>query len=156
MTHLPLDGSLIGSHPLVSRFMKGVFQSRPPCPIYLATWDVSVVLSHLRSLSPKEDLSFKDVTFKLMMLMGLVCAIRADTLHKLDLQFRVFKHDGISFKIPQLTHRARETPYGSRNCLLRIPDIPIWCLCVVALNPGYPHMAFRILQQKTTICSLIG
>ena len=55
-----------------------------------------------------------------------------------------------------LTHRARETPYGARNCLLRIPDIPIWCLCVVALNPGYPHMAFRILQQKTTICSLIG
>ena len=45
MTHLPLDGSLIGSHPLVSRFMKGVFQSRPPCPRYLATWDVSVVLS---------------------------------------------------------------------------------------------------------------
>ena len=57
MTHLPLDGSLIGSHPLVSRFMKGVFQSRPPCPRYLATWDVSVVLSHLRSLSPKEEIS---------------------------------------------------------------------------------------------------
>ena len=103
MTHLPLDGSLIGSHPLVSRFMKGVFQSRPPCPRYLATWDVSVVLSHLRSLSPKEDLSFKDVTFKLTMLMALVCATRADTLHKLDLQFRVFKRDGVSFTIPQLT-----------------------------------------------------
>ena len=103
MTDLHLDGSLIGSHPLVSRFMKGVFQSRPPCPRYLATWDVSVVLSHLRSLSPKEDLSFKDVTFKLTMLMALVCATRADTLHKLDLQFRVFKHDGVSFTIPQLT-----------------------------------------------------
>ena len=47
-----------------------------------------------------------------------------------------------------LTHRARKTPYGARNCLLRIPDIPIWCLCVVALNPRYPHMALRILQQK--------
>ena len=103
MTHLPLDDSLIGSHPLVSRFMKGVFQSRPLCPRYLATWDVSVVLSHLRSLSPKEDLSFKDITFKLTMLMALVGATRADTLHKLDLQFRVFKHDGVSFTIPQLT-----------------------------------------------------
>ena len=38
-----------------------------------------------------------------------------------------------------LTHQARETPYGARNCLLRIPDIPIWCLCRVALNPGYPY-----------------
>ena len=83
MTHiyLPLDGSLIGSHPLVSRFMKGVFQSRPPCPRYLATWDVSVVLSHLRSLSPKEDLSLKDVTFKLTMLMALVCATEMSGAH---------------------------------------------------------------------------
>ena len=55
MTHLPLDGSLIGSHSLVSRFLKGVFQSRPPCPRYLATWDISVVLCYLKILSPKED-----------------------------------------------------------------------------------------------------
>ena len=57
----------------------------------------------MRSVSPKQDLSLKDVTFKLTMLMALVCATRADTLHKLDLQFRVFKHDGVSFTIPQLT-----------------------------------------------------
>ena len=37
MTHLPVDGSLIDSHPLVSRFVKGVFQSGPPFPRYLAT-----------------------------------------------------------------------------------------------------------------------
>ena len=64
--------------------------------------------------------------------------------------------DFLDDKNLSLTHRARETPYGARNCLFRIPDIPIWCLCIVALNPGYPHMAFCILQQKTTICSLIG
>ena len=102
MTHLPVDGSLIGSHPLVSRFMKEVFQSRPPCPRYLATWDVSVVLSYLRTLSPKEDLSLKEVTFKLTTLMALVCATRADASYKLDLQFRVFKYDGMSFTVPQL------------------------------------------------------
>ena len=103
MTHLPVDGSLIGSHRLVSRFMKEVFKSRPHCPRYLATWDVSVVLSYLRALSPKQDLSLTKVTFKLTMLMALVCAIRSDTLCKPDLQFRVFKHDGMSFTIPQLT-----------------------------------------------------
>ena len=103
MTHLPMDGSLIGSHPLVSRFMKGVFQTKPPCPRYLATWGVSVVLSYLRTLSPKEDLSLKEVTFMFTMLMALVFATRADTLYKLDLQFRVSKHDGVSFTILQLT-----------------------------------------------------
>ena len=35
--------------------------------------------------------------------MALVCATRADTLYKVDLQLRVFKHDGVSFTIPQLT-----------------------------------------------------
>ena len=52
MIHLPVDSYLIGSHPLVSRFMKGVFLSEPPCPRYIATWDVSVVLSYLKTLMP--------------------------------------------------------------------------------------------------------
>ena len=102
MTHLLVDVSLIGSHRLISRFMKRVFQSRPPCPRYLGTWDVSVVLPHLRTYSPKEDLSLKEVT-KLAVLRALVCATRADTLCQLDFQFRVFKHDGVCFTIPQLT-----------------------------------------------------
>ena len=37
------------------------------------------------------------------MLMALVCATRADLLYKLDLQFRIFKHNGVSFTVPQLT-----------------------------------------------------
>ena len=37
------------------------------------------------------------------MLMALVYTTRAGTLYKLDLQFRVFKHDGVIFTIPQLT-----------------------------------------------------
>ena len=121
MTRLPVDGSLIGSHPPVSRFMKGVFQSRPPCPRYLATWDVSVVLSYLRTLSPKEDLSLTEVTLKLIMLMDLVCATGADILHKLDLQFRVFRHGGVSFTVPQLT----KTPIPKKPSLkLCFPAFP--------------------------------
>ena len=42
VTHLPVGSSLIGSYPLVSRFMKGMFQSRPPFQRYLATWDVQL------------------------------------------------------------------------------------------------------------------
>ena len=35
--------------------------------------------------------------------MAVVCATRADTLYKLDLQFRVFKHGGVSSTVFQLT-----------------------------------------------------
>ena len=32
VSHLPVDGCLLGSHPLVTCFMKGVHELRPPQP----------------------------------------------------------------------------------------------------------------------------
>ncbi|XP_033730878.1 uncharacterized protein LOC117320378 [Pecten maximus] len=34
----------LGNHPLIKRFMKGVFCNRPALPKYSTTWDVSIVL----------------------------------------------------------------------------------------------------------------
>ena len=42
--HVPL-----GTHPLVRRFMKGVFNLRPTKPRYSVTWDVNKVLDYIRS-----------------------------------------------------------------------------------------------------------
>jgi len=47
MTYNEGDGLQIGQHPLVSRFLKEVFNSLPPAPRY---WDVNVVLCYLDSL----------------------------------------------------------------------------------------------------------
>ena len=33
MTHNPIDGVVVGKHPLVTRLMKGIFNRRPPQPI---------------------------------------------------------------------------------------------------------------------------
>ena len=41
-----------GNHPLVSRFLKGVFELKPSLPRYHRIWDVSVVLRHLKTLDP--------------------------------------------------------------------------------------------------------
>ena len=81
MTHAPVDGCVIGSHPIVSCFMKGIFQLRMLTPKYLVTWDVSVVLSYLKTLSPKNSLSLKQSTLKLAMLMALISFNRCDSLH---------------------------------------------------------------------------
>ena len=48
----PKHGLTLGSQPLISRFMKGVFRSRPPVARYEATSDVQVVLSNLASFAP--------------------------------------------------------------------------------------------------------
>ena len=60
MTHLPIDNVCVGAHPLVSRLMKGIFNLRPAVPKYLKTWDVSVVLKYLISLSPAPFLLLKN------------------------------------------------------------------------------------------------
>ena len=50
--------STFGEHPDVKRFMKGIFQSRPPLPRYCKTWDVNLALQYIgmgnsQKLSPK-------------------------------------------------------------------------------------------------------
>ena len=64
------NGTCVGQHPLVSRLMKGIFQEKPPRPKYTGIWDVSIVLSHLRSLSPVDKLSLKKLTLKLVVLIS--------------------------------------------------------------------------------------
>ena len=109
MTHLPVDGICVGSHPFISRLMKGIFNLRPPFPRYVQTWDVSVVLRYVKFLSEAPLLSMKNLTLKLVMLMALVSLSRANLLHKLDLRFRVFKRDGVLFTLPPARNSSRVT-----------------------------------------------
>ena len=48
-SHSKVDSHNVGSHPLVSRLMKGMFNARPPAPRYSGSWDVSVVVEFLRN-----------------------------------------------------------------------------------------------------------
>lgn len=79
------DGFSAGSHPLVIRYMTGVFNLCPPKSKYIETWDVSKVLSYLQSLSPTEGLPLKLLTYKLVMLIALTQASRAHSLSLLTI-----------------------------------------------------------------------
>ena len=46
----PQGNVSIGNHPLIHRFMKGVFENRPSLPSYTHYWDVNIVLKFLQSL----------------------------------------------------------------------------------------------------------
>ena len=46
-THPDIEGSPVGSHPLVSRLLRGMFNSRPPVPRYSCSWDVRTVVEFL-------------------------------------------------------------------------------------------------------------
>ena len=55
MTHLPIDGVVIGKHPLITHLMRGVYNTRPPQPKYSSTWDVGHVLGYIGSGGPNQS-----------------------------------------------------------------------------------------------------
>ena len=105
MTHDNIEGIPIGQHPLVTRLLRGVHNLRPPKPRYEHTWDVDVVTKHIVKMGSNEDLSLKQLSQKLAVLMALVEASRTSELRALDLRFRVYKPDGVQFRLASLTKK---------------------------------------------------
>lgn len=79
------DGFSVGSHPLVIRYMTGVFNLRPTQPKYKETWDVSKLLCHLKTLPPIHDLTLKLLSYKLATLIVLTQASRSHSVSLLTL-----------------------------------------------------------------------
>ena len=90
------EGFPAGSHPLVIRFMRGIFALRPTKTRYTRILDVHKVLNYLRSLSPVKYVTLKDLTLKLTMLMALTNAARIQTLHVISgVKFKKFSSEFI-------------------------------------------------------------
>ena len=83
--HAPVEGVSIGQHPLVSRLMKGEFQSRPPLPKYSGTWDISKVLAYLDGHTLDSNIPLKQLTLRTVMLLALTRPSRSADLAKLSL-----------------------------------------------------------------------
>ena len=83
--HDPVDSLQLGSLPLVSRFMKDIFQLRPATSRVCTTWQVGPVLRYLLSLEPLEELSLKVLSLKLTTLLALTSAARAHEISSLHL-----------------------------------------------------------------------
>ena len=99
-TFIVLPGNIsVGNHPLVTRFMKGVYQSRPTFPKYTEIWDVNVVLSYLKTLSPVAKLSLKDLTYKVTMMLMLLSGQRIQTIQLLDLKDMTMSKSQFTFKV---------------------------------------------------------
>ena len=104
---LSTDRTPIGSHPPVSRFMKGIYKHTPPIPRYQSTWDVQPVLSYLPGLSPAEKLGLKSLTLKVAMLVALVSAQRSQTLHMLNIDFMKDTSSCVEFALPDHIKQSR-------------------------------------------------
>ena len=89
-----------GEHmPLVSRFLKGVFELKPSLLCYSAIWDVGTVLLFMQTTPAAQNMTLKNLTKKLTTLLALITAQRCQTLAKLDIQFMQDISDKLVFNI---------------------------------------------------------
>ena len=147
MTHPPIDGVVIGKHPLISRFMRGVFNNRPPQPRYNFTWDVAKVLSHIRSLGTNDTLPMKELTHKLATILALANASRSSEIHALDVKYMTVSHTGVTFTLKKLTKSSRP----GKQCSLFYPSLqqdPL--LCPVLTLRNYLSRTAKYRKDQST------
>ena len=101
-----VEGCPVGQQPLVCKFMKGVFNSRPPQPKYSGTWDVGLVTKYLEGLPSDSDLT---VTKKCAMLLALSAFKRQSDLRAIDLRLKKCIPEGVSFQLAALTKTRTAT-----------------------------------------------
>ena len=102
---LPTNNHTIGTHPLVSRFMRGIYKSNPPTPRY-HTRNVQTVLTHLSSQDSVEKLDLKSLTLKLLMLIALVSAQRGQSIHMLDTACMKVTESSYEFHYQSMSNKA--------------------------------------------------
>lgn len=118
---IKLDNFTAGTHPLVVRFLKGVFNLRPTGSRYSYIWDVDLVLKYLIKLSPVKHLSIKDLTLKLVMLLALTNAARIDSVHKLSVKKVTKLSSEFVFEFTSLIKQSRP---GYGCCNFRVKAYP--------------------------------
>ena len=118
----------MGSHPLVTHFMKCVHELRPPQPGVFNTWSVHTVLLFFRSFHPAEDLPLKTLTFKFVMLSTLVSVAGSSYLHQCDLKFHYVKDSCYYFIIPGLVKGSRPNKPHLEVCLPSFTENPPLCI----------------------------
>ena len=117
-THLPIQGFAVGKHPLVCRLLKGAYNLRPPQPKYSALWDVEKVLSFLRQLGANTQLSMKELTMKLAMLLALVLAHRSSDLVRLSVVGISELPEAISIPLTGLAKQSRPGHAGQSSVII--------------------------------------
>lgn len=110
------DGHSVGSHPLVVRFMTGLFNLRPSKPRYFQFWDTSKVLCYLRQLPPVKELSLKMLTYKLAMLVALTQASRSHSISLLTIDGMLKEDNSYTMFYASLLKQCRK---GKRNPIVK-------------------------------------
>ena len=124
----------IGSHPLICRFLKGVYEEKPPKPKYSTIWDVALVLKYFQTLQDNQNLSIGLLTKKVFTLLLLVTAQRVQTISLIRKDCVHIKGDSCQIEI---VDKIKTSKPGSKNCVLKIHRYENKKLCALSALEEY-------------------
>lgn len=137
-----LVGSDLTSNVLVKRLMKGAYKLRPAVPKYSFTWDPQVVLSYISLWVPHCKLSLEKITKKLVMLLALCTAHRAQTLSVIRLENMIFDSNGLKIGISEI---IKTSAAGRDQPVLSLPYFQEnKSICPVTVIEDYISMTINI------------
>ena len=74
----------ISDNPMISRFLKGIYNKHPPMPKYGEIWDINIVLDYYEKQKDNKELNMMQLTQKLTLLLMILGSQRKHTLTTID------------------------------------------------------------------------
>ena len=74
----------ICQHPLMHRFTRGLYNTRPPLPCCSKIWDVTLVFTYIQQLGDNESMPMLDLSMKVATLMMLRTGRRRNSIDSFD------------------------------------------------------------------------
>ena len=143
-----MDGVSVGTHPAVTRLLKGVFHLKPPMPRYSSFWDVGTVINYLKSLGANEGLTLRQLTLKTVMLLALTRPSRSADLSQLDIHWRSHQCDAVTFRPAHLAKQNRSSKHIPDFFFPCFKDDPLICPVVTLKAYEERTKEFRNLQSS--------
>lgn len=118
-----LLGSEIGSNESVKRLLKGAYKRKPNLPRYTNTWDPQIVLNHISTWYPNNDLDLEKMTKKVVILLAICTAHRVQTFSLIKINNINISNVGIQIGItdivktsaPDIEQPVLNLPYFQDN-----------------------------------------
>ena len=81
----------LSDHPLISRYLKGIYNRHPPLPKYVDIWDLTLFLKYYEQKENNDCLEFKELVKETVMLFIILGAGRKHALFTLSVDNIAFK-----------------------------------------------------------------
>ena len=115
-----------GEHPLVAQAVKAVFRLRPPLPRYKSTFDVELVLNHVKNLPENSALSLKQLSQKTLFLTSFSTFSRVSSLSRLEPDVE-FYQDFAVLHLQAVEKQSRPCNTRGYVSVLSLPEDPALC-----------------------------